>query len=584
MVSIKRQLQFVVAIPLLILVSVQLCNANGNSSQSGPVIFSSSSYSLLSEDGKTASGKIFVKNNSDYRVEKFSIKGDVSPIVVDPASSCFKPVESGGMCEFNISYTETLDSPPRTPIRFEVVGDDENFSDSITVNVISVKPEVFFNPADDGTNVKSISGSIKSFVTVNKNGVNFLYAGTYGSGVFKTSDGGANWVAVSNGLTSKDVRALHSSDDYLYAGTYGGGVFKTNDGGANWVAVSNGLTDQNVLVFHSRGDYLYAGTHGGGVFKTNDSGANWVAVSNGLTNKDVLALYSSDSYLYAGTHGGGVFKTNDGGANWVAVSNGLIKKDVRALYLSGNYLYAGTYGGGVFKTNDGGANWVAVSNGLTNKDVLALHSSGDYLYAGTHGGGVFKINDDGANWVEVNNGLTNKRVQALHSSDGYLYAETWGGGVFKMKLSKSLKPEPQKNTEDSAIPKLSTEERERIDKAVNDMQNDCERACKEELMRIRADVRKEDREKCSAMIKEMQKNIGGLSLFHGDMSPINPVPPPVVDYLLIPPGAYETVEGMQNACENACKQELIQKRYAIRKEDWGKCNAIIKKMQEEKEP
>ena len=461
MVSIKRQLQFVVAIPLLILVSVQLCNANGNSSQSGPVIFSSSSYSLLSEDGKTASGKIFVKNNSDYRVEKFSIKGDVSPIVVDPASSCFKPVESGGMCEFNISYTETLDSPPRTPIRFEVVGDDENFSDSITVNVISVKPEVFFNPADDGTNVKSISGSIKSFVTVNKNGVNFLYAGTYGSGVFKTSDGGANWVAVSNGLTSKDVRALHSSDDYLYAGTYGGGVFKTNDSGANWVAVSNGLT---------------------------------------------------------------------------------------------------------------------------NKDVLALHSSGDYLYAGTHGGGVFKINDDGANWVEVNNGLTNKRVQALHSSDGYLYAETWGGGVFKMKLSKSLKPEPQKNTEDSAIPKLSTEERERIDKAVNDMQNDCERACKEELMRIRADVRKEDREKCSAMIKEMQKNIGGLSLFHGDMSPINPVPPPVVDYLLIPPGAYETVEGMQNACENACKQELIQKRYAIRKEDWGKCNAIIKKMQEEKEP
>jgi len=48
MVSIKRQLQFVVAIPLLILVSIQLCNANGNSSQSEPVIFSSSSYSLLS--------------------------------------------------------------------------------------------------------------------------------------------------------------------------------------------------------------------------------------------------------------------------------------------------------------------------------------------------------------------------------------------------------------------------------------------------------------------------------------------------------------------------------------------------------
>jgi hypothetical protein len=143
MVNIKRYLQFVVTMLLLILASVQPCSANDDSSQLGPVIFSSSNHNLLSEDGKTASGKIFVKNNSDYRVGKFSIKGDVSPIVVDPASSCFKPVESGGMCEFNISHTETLDSPPRIPIRFEVVGNDKNFSDSITVNAISVKPEVF---------------------------------------------------------------------------------------------------------------------------------------------------------------------------------------------------------------------------------------------------------------------------------------------------------------------------------------------------------------------------------------------------------------------------------------------------------
>ena len=158
-----------------------------------------------------------------------------------------------------------------------------------------------------------------------------------------------------------------------------------------------------------------------------------------------------------------------------------------------------------------------------------------------------------------------------------------------MKLSKSLKPEPQKNTEESkkeeaaedfTVPKLSTEEQERLAKEVIvDMQNDCEKACKEELIRMRADIRKEDREKCSAITREMQKNVGGSNLFYS-MPLIKPVPPPAVDYLTIPPSAYETVEGMQNACENACKQELIQKRYAIRKEDWEKCNAIIKKMQE----
>ena len=605
MENIKRQLQFVVAILLLILVPVQSCSASGDNSQSGPVIFSSSNHNLLSEDGKTTSGKIFVKNNSDYRVEKFSIKGDVSPIVVDPASSCFKPVESGGMCEFSISHTKTPDSLPRIPIRFEVVGNNKNFSDSLTINVISVKPDVFFSPVDDNTNIKSISGLTNSFATVNKNGVDFLYAGTT-DGIFKTNDGGANWVAVNNGLTNKYVRVLHSSGDYLYVGTNGGGVFKTNNGGTNWVAVSNGLTNKYVRVLHSSGDYLYAGTFGDGVFKTNDGGANWVAVSNGLTDKSVQALHSSGDYLYAGTNDG-VFKTNDGGANWVAVNNGLINKNVWALHSSGDYLYAGTSNCGVFKTNDGGANWVAVNNELTYTGVPALHSSGDYLYAGTFNGGVFKTNDGGANWVVVNNELTYIGVSALHSTGDYLYAGTWngvfktngcranwmavnneltytgvsalhssddylyvgthGGGVFKMKLSKSLKPEPRK---------LSTEEQERLAKAVNDMQNACEDACKEELIRMRSVIRNEDKEKCNAKVKEIQKKVVGSNSLRNNAPRANPATSPPI--FIPPPCAYETVEGMQNACENACKQELIRMRSVIRNEDREKCNAKIKEI------
>jgi len=35
-----------------------------------------------------------------------------------------------------------------------------------------------------------------------------LYAGTYGGGVFKSTDGGATWSAVNTGLTNKSVRAL----------------------------------------------------------------------------------------------------------------------------------------------------------------------------------------------------------------------------------------------------------------------------------------------------------------------------------------------------------------------------------------
>ena len=49
-----------------------------------------------------------------------------------------------------------------------------------------------------------------------------LYAGTYGGGVFKSTNGGGNWSAVNTGLTNTDVRALAidpATPTTLYAGT-----------------------------------------------------------------------------------------------------------------------------------------------------------------------------------------------------------------------------------------------------------------------------------------------------------------------------------------------------------------------------
>ena len=60
-----------------------------------------------------------------------------------------------------------------------------------------------------------------------------LYAGTSG-GVFKSTDGGANWSAVNTGLTATNIQALAidpATPTTLYAGTWGGGVFSIQQGG-----------------------------------------------------------------------------------------------------------------------------------------------------------------------------------------------------------------------------------------------------------------------------------------------------------------------------------------------------------------
>ena len=62
-----------------------------------------------------------------------------------------------------------------------------------------------------------------------------LYAGTDRNGVFKSSDGAANWGALNNGLTNLMVRALAVSaanPAIVHAGTAGGGVFTIEQGEA----------------------------------------------------------------------------------------------------------------------------------------------------------------------------------------------------------------------------------------------------------------------------------------------------------------------------------------------------------------
>src|SRR5262245_2132942 len=77
----------------------------------------------------------------------------------------------------------------------------------------------------------------------------------------------------------------------VYAGAFGG-VFKTTDAGANWGPINNGLSTNNVytiLIDVHAPDTLYAGTKGG-IFKTTDAGATWNASNVGLPNTDVKSL------------------------------------------------------------------------------------------------------------------------------------------------------------------------------------------------------------------------------------------------------------------------------------------------------
>jgi hypothetical protein len=73
-------------------------------------------------------------------------------------------------------------------------------------------------------------------LAMDPNNHSVLYAGT-GAGIFKTTNGGSNWSAASNGLNTTfsigSIAIDRNNSSIIYAASLGAGMFKSPDGGAN---------------------------------------------------------------------------------------------------------------------------------------------------------------------------------------------------------------------------------------------------------------------------------------------------------------------------------------------------------------
>src|SRR5262249_8473139 len=100
-----------------------------------------------------------------------------------------------------------------------------------------------------------------------------VYVATYGSGVQKSTDGGATWTSVNNGALPPGTAYVNGlaidpiDPQTLYVSA--GGVYKTTNGGQSWSALDTGLTNISILglgVDSVTPGLIYAGTSGSGVF------------------------------------------------------------------------------------------------------------------------------------------------------------------------------------------------------------------------------------------------------------------------------------------------------------------------------
>jgi photosystem II stability/assembly factor-like uncharacterized protein len=238
------------------------------------------------------------------------------------------------------------------------------------------------------------------------------YFGATGGGLWKTTDGGTTWNAVTDGqIGSASVGAVQvcqSNPDVVYIGMgevqlrgnvqQGDGVYKSTDAGQTWTHL--GLKEaQNIArirIHPTNCDQVYVAAFGHhaapnperGVYRSADGGQTWqktlyrddksgaVDLIMDPSNPEVLYASLWEAWrkpwaLSSGGPGSGLFKSTDAGATWTELTRnpglptGMIGKiGVSVSGADPNRVYAiiEADSGGVFRSDDAGQTWKLVND------------------------------------------------------------------------------------------------------------------------------------------------------------------------------------------------------------------------------
>ncbi len=239
------------------------------------------------------------------------------------------------------------------------------------------------------------------------------YSAQTGGGLWKTVDGGATWLPVTDGqVHSSSVGAVAVSDsnpDVVFIGMGescirgniqpGDGVYKSTDAGKTWTHVGFGASDaiSRIRIHPSNPDVVFVADFGKystpseerGVYKSTDGGKTWqrtlfrddktgaVDVTIDPRNPNVVfaalwEAYRIEYQMSSGGPGSGLFKSTDGGDTWTEITrnpglpagtDGKIGVVVSGADSTRVYALVENENGGLFSSDDSGATWTLVNDG-----------------------------------------------------------------------------------------------------------------------------------------------------------------------------------------------------------------------------
>lgn len=263
------------------------------------------------------------------------------------------------------------------------------------------------------------------------------------------------YVGPSRGGRVTAVAGHRAHPRTFYMGATGGGVWKTTDGGTNWVNISDGFFETGSIgsidVADSNPDIVWVGTGsdgirsnvilGRGIYKSEDAGKTWAfkglkeagqigAVVVHPTNPEVVWVAALGNPFKANPERG-IYRTMDGGETWeqvLYVSDITGGIDLELHPTDPNTIYAAMWRGerkpwtiisgddgsedGIYVSRDGGATWAMKTKGLPRDligkiDFAVTPADPSRVYAlvetKPENEGLYRSNDAGETWHLVSN-------------------------------------------------------------------------------------------------------------------------------------------------------------------------------------
>lgn len=307
-------------------------------------------------------------------------------------------------------------------------------------------------------------------------------------GLYKTMDGGATWnkiLFIDDKTGCADVMIDPKDPNTVYAsmwefrrkpwsfssGGQGSGLYKSTDGGATWNRIDKGFTDGilgRIILAMSPSDskiiYAIAEAKNTALFKSTDGGETWTrksSSSNVTARPFYFSLLTVDptnsNRLYRPAFNLSI--SDDAGESWFDASTegGWVHSDIHALWINPNNssnMIMGT-DGGVYMSFDKGNNWMFLNNlPLAQYYHVAVDMESPYnIYGGLQDNGSWVGPSSapggvrGKDWEAVGFG-DGFWVQPDYSDKNYIYWESQGGNINRLNKAtnenKDIRPQPLK--------------------------------------------------------------------------------------------------------------------------------------------